>query len=286
MILAPSNTILTRAQAGYLVSNQAFGTWNGTATSANLVYALGVVPHTARAVNIYRTDWQGNQLLYPTARTNGVEYSLSLTNAYWSPINCTIAAGTIMPDGVNALAVVTANSSGNRCTAPPGTVSVVAGNRYTISYIVAPGSAGFAGLLYTDQVVAAGAIYNLSGSGSVVSTTGNGSGSAAIQELPATGQYLISLSITSGGSTSGGNPGVGIGVSDGSTYSYSVLPSASSGSINAGFAQIEEGNVATSRINTTGSPLTLTDYTLTGTTVNLAQAPASTAVTNATFYAT
>ena len=36
--------------------------------------------------------------------------------------------------------------------------------------------------------------------------------------------------------------------------------------------------------NGTATPVTLTDYSLTGTTANLAQAPAATATTTATFY--
>ena len=52
-------------------------------------------------------------------------------------------------------------------------------------------------------------------------------------------------------------------------------------------AEGNSGGAPTAYIaNSTIGSLTLTDYTLSGTTVNLAQAPASTAVTNATFYAT
>ncbi len=50
--------------------------------------------------------------------------------------------------------------------------------------------------------------------------------------------------------------------------------------MNFGYAQAEVGDIATSRINTTAAPVTLTDYTLTGTTVNLAQAPGAPATTD------
>ena len=52
MIQTQSNLALSYAQAGYLVNNQQFGTWNGTATSAGLVTQYGKTPNTARAVNI------------------------------------------------------------------------------------------------------------------------------------------------------------------------------------------------------------------------------------------
>ena len=273
-----------RRYGGRFVPLTQFGTWNGTATSAQLVDQFGNPVNSAQPSAIYRTDWQGRQLLYPTARTNRVEYSTDLTNTWWGPTNCTVAAGTIKPDGVNVLDVITATTTGNRVTSSPATVVVTLGEIITLSCLAAPGTVNYAGLIYTDGVTNTGCILDLTGNGSVISTTGAPIGATC--QLIATGLYECSMTLTVGASTGGGYPQMGVGVSDGSTYSSGFYPSASSGAINAGFMQCEAGSVPTSRINTTTSPLNLTDYTLAGTTVNLAQAPASTAVTNATFYAT
>ena len=281
MIIAPSNTVLTRVQAGQLVNNVPFGTWNGTATAASLVNNYGSTPNAARGVNIWRTDWQGRQLLYPTARTNVLFYSLDLGNLYWGTANGTLAVGTIKPDGTNPLYTLTASSGGNR-TQTNGTITIVAATRYTYSFIAAPGSASYIGISYQDGVNAAGAIISLPGG--VVSVTNASTGgncSASYIALPG-GLFLVSLSVTAGSASTV----VGAGVSDGSTYSGAIYPAATSGSMNFGYAQAEVGDIATSRINTTAAPVTLTDYTLSGITVNLAQAPASTAITDATYYAT
>ena len=56
--------------AGYLVDNQQFGTWNGTATSADLVNQNGKIPNSARAVNITLNG----TLYYPST-----DYTLSGT---------------------------------------------------------------------------------------------------------------------------------------------------------------------------------------------------------------
>jgi hypothetical protein len=59
--------------------------------------------------SIYRQDWQGNQLMYATPRTNLVKYSQDFTNAAWLKQNA----------GVGVAPVVT----GNYATAPDGTMT-------------------------------------------------------------------------------------------------------------------------------------------------------------------
>ena len=112
MIQSQSNPALSYAQAGYLVNNQQFGAWNGTATSAGLVTQYGKTPNTARAVNIYRNDWQGNQLLYPTARTNLSHYATDATN--WSLYNCTLGVAITAPAGPASPTTSSAAASAER----------------------------------------------------------------------------------------------------------------------------------------------------------------------------
>ncbi len=282
MILAPSNTILTRAQAGYLVSNQAFGTWNGTATSANLVNALGVVPNTARAVNIYRTDWQGQQLLYPTARTNDA-YQSTLA-ARWVTVGATIGAtGVLAPDGSsNAYTVTEDTSTGSHQWALVG-MTVASASPYPVSAFVKRSSGVrnvHVGIYEPSGNTVAVINWDLD---TLTGADGGSSGGASTSGWYVTalgGGYYKVGAIAQNTQNSTNLQAYWKLLQGTSTSDYAG--DGTSGLDFFGFMCGAQGVY----IPTTGAPVTLTDYTLTGTTVTLAQAPASTAVTNATFYAT
>ena len=255
MIQTQSNLALSYAQAGYLVDNQQFGTWNGTATSAGLVTQYGKTPNTARAVNIYRTDWQGRQLLYPTARTNFIGEAIPGGGGFWgSDANTTVTlnAGTA-PDGSSTATELTISSAG------PGGIYIFPhavfpaipnppNGLVTLSlWMMAVGSPCTVGL-GCDQSGGYVENHTLTLSWQRFSTTFDWTGSGDIDvviDVPASSTIMVQ------------------------------------------FAQYEVGATATAFYNPgSGLDTPITDYTLTGTTVNLAQAPASTATTNATFYAT
>ena len=253
MILAPSNTILTRAQAGYLVSNQAFGTWNGTATSANLVNALGAVPNTARAVNIYRNDWQGQQLLFPTLRQQYLDSTAPGGPGWGSTGSPTITlnaatdpAGTTLATKIVTTAVSYIYRFPTYGTPPQPSAGTLT------EYVWLKGGAGGENFYVgCDQSGATDGLVN------VVLTTSRAR-YPAIFAWSDVGSLDIVLAHIPAGVT-----------------------------IYAAFAQIEKASAPGSFIaGSVGTFPTLTDYTLSGTTVNLAQAPTSTATTNATFYAT
>lgn len=81
-------------------------TGDGSTTSVVLPSAVGYVTNVSA---MHRTDWQGRQLLYPTARTNRCMQSQSFTSAPW----VSGASGTGVTPIVND----------NYATAPDGTVT-------------------------------------------------------------------------------------------------------------------------------------------------------------------
>ena len=276
MIQSQSNPALSYAQAGYLVSNQQFGAWNGTATSAGLVTQYGKTPNTARAVNIYRTDWQGRQLLYPTARTNvqpysntfGINYQsqpVTVTDNVADPAGGTTATefswstnptvwnltnfyGTSVPAGTYVGMQIDLNLSG-----------VPAGVGILTCYVGESTSQG--GLLATFTTGASPSV-----SAGTLTPIGNGFYRWSVI-FPVSATIPNLMWVWHGYSTSGSLVLVNRMITIPSQYSESVFNG----------SYIPTPSTA---------PVTLTDYTLSGTTVNLAQAPASTATTNATFYAT
>lgn len=191
------------------------------------------------------------------SRTNLFTYSADLTNAAgWTANSCTVAnTGALATDGATTMGRITATNAGNRVNSN-GALAVSAAAAYTVSYEVAAGSSNYAGLVFAGAggtPNSCGAIFDLTGAGTVVGTTGTGSPSARIRLLT-TGRYLIELTHTTGAGQTGCEPGVG--VSDGSTYSFGVYPSATSGTVDATFAQCEAGASASSRILTTSAAVT------------------------------
>ena len=287
MIQTQSNLALSYAQAGYLVNNQQFGTWNGTATSAGLVTQYGKTPNTARAVNIYRTDWQGKQLLYPTPRTNFLGYSGQIGTVSWyyeytsGTLNSTTA-----PDGTTTATLLTDTTAAanhgvqQSVTLPAGLITesvyFKAGSLAycSLQFIIGSGGAyvyfDLSGSGSISQAPAAYGVFSLLGSSAeIVALSGGWFRCSFTVENPSSGSVEFFPQCQNAGT----GPGYYTGTGTGTIYVWG--------------GQGEFSSAPTGYIPTpTSSPVTITDYTLTGTTVNLAQAPASTATTNATFYAT
>lgn len=56
---------------------------------------------------VYRTDWQGKQLLYTTPRTNLLENSQDISASYWGKSQCTVTStNALAPDGTNTACTV------------------------------------------------------------------------------------------------------------------------------------------------------------------------------------
>lgn len=91
------------------VTDQPIGTGDGATTQFQLVRAFGAggftfvepVQNVNVLTGIYKTNWQGKQLQYATARSNLVKWSEQLENAAWDiKQRCTVTANAATaPDG-------------------------------------------------------------------------------------------------------------------------------------------------------------------------------------------
>ncbi|AOI98090.1 hypothetical protein WS66_20775 [Burkholderia sp. LA-2-3-30-S1-D2] len=80
-------------------NGEVFGTGDGVTKNFPLTYGGAQVRRVDSAA-LYRNDWQGDQPLYPTARTNILKYSEDFTQSAWTKSNVSITANaTTAPDG-------------------------------------------------------------------------------------------------------------------------------------------------------------------------------------------
>ncbi|MDR5757031.1 phage GP46 family protein [Caballeronia sp. LZ035] len=148
----------------------AFGYGDGAATQFALAPTAGPISAVVSA-QIYRNDWHGNQLLYPTPRTNRIRQSANMTVAPWQTSNGTAFIGTVTqstdiaaPDGtataVNKLVVVNNSNLGARSTH-----TAPAGQRTGSIWAYVPsGQSGVVGLWFNND-------YGDTESGSIVTTS-------------------------------------------------------------------------------------------------------------------
>jgi hypothetical protein len=62
-------------------------------------------------LSVYRKDWQGNQQLYPTSRTNQCLWSQDFSNAAWTKTTMSVATGIPDPSGGTGAQTLTATSA-------------------------------------------------------------------------------------------------------------------------------------------------------------------------------
>ena len=217
---------------GGVATSEWFGTGNGTQTGFQLLHGGSPVTSIVGTPSIYRTDWQGMQQLYATARTNLLLWSGDQTNAAWIASNVTVVGGQADPDGGTSAATVTATVA----------------NGYIYQNATVPN------LVHTNSVW----IRRKSGTGVV--------------NLFTPGQTPTPCALTS----SWQRFQVSSLPISGSTLQLGVMFAVAGDSVDVAFAQAEMGNAATGYIPTTTAPVTVTDYTLSGTgLVTLASAPVS-----------
>jgi len=241
-------SVATSAQFEIVTYETAARAYNATAGSAYYGPRFTYDPSTLSALG----------LMIEEARTNIQFYSGDLTNATgWAALSCTVANnGAAGPDGTKLMTRITSTLAGNRNQSAGTGMTTAASTTYTGSFYMRAGSSNFAGIVANGVggvPTACGAIFTLTGNGSVVSTAGTGSPAGTIKKI-ATGLYRCTLTFTTGvGQTS---TQFGAGVSDGTTYTSTIYPSAASGTIDADFAQLEVGPSETSYIPTTTASVT------------------------------
>lgn len=86
--------------SGIVASGESFGTGDGLTKSFQLQYQGRPIFQISGSPSLYRNDWQGNQLLYSTPRTNLCYLSSALDNASWGKTRCLVTPNAAQaPDG-------------------------------------------------------------------------------------------------------------------------------------------------------------------------------------------
>ena len=239
-----------------------FGAGDSATTQFQLLYH-GQPVYQVDSATLYRNDWQGNQLMYPTARTNTTTYSEQLNNAAWnagSQISVT-ANAAVSPDGNASADLLIPSTVNGQHYYRNGAMSVFpAGAKVGGSVWVKP--SGYTKLQLTFDGAAAwqGGIqpqvrYDLT-TGAI--TTQSSSVVASLIESYPDGWYRIGL-VAQNGSAGPVSTRLAIWIAD-NTGNYSFAGNGASGVLCFG-VQTEQ-DVIGSYIPTTSAAGTVTDYTL------------------------
>lgn len=233
------------------------GTGDGVTVMFPLLYQGAQVfdPQDLNVYAIFRNDWQGNQKLYPTPRTNLVQQSQNLSASPWAgsasaTVSATTYAGTV-PYYTIAKTTASAGESRNITLGQ----SFTAGQSVTLTIALRASVSSQVSIGVYGATSAYGANKDsvcvvLSGPGSVARESG---ALFTVSGLSATQDTLVQVVRTFAGNES--NSAVYV-------YPGGVNDTTSGDSVKAGRVQLEYGTGATSYIATAGAAVTTTDYTL------------------------
>jgi len=214
--------------------------------------------------SFYRTDWQGTQLLYSTARTNLCLRSQDLSTL-WALTNATLSTATTAPDGTTSLqAIVEDGTTGIHAITGPG-AAVVAATSYRLSAFFKARemtkvlfTAANTGLPSTSVAVdlVAGTATSANGSPTGIEIVNLGGGF-----------YWVAFRVVS---TGGAGSIVFYTTTDGIWANRSHAGTVGNGVYAWGAMISQEGG---SYIPTTTAPVTVTDYTISNGVITLAETP-------------
>jgi phage gp46-like protein len=234
---------------------QLFGVGDGAAAQFRLVPGASQVSNLV--AQIYRSDWQGNQLLYPTPRTNRFIQSAAFGTG-WAAARVSSVTPAPAPDGSNNAQTITTDGTGSG-TYYYQAISAVAGVPFTVRIRACAGSTNSFDIHSFTQV--GNATFTLSGQGSVSSVNGICTG-ATIVPLSLPGWYECTATFLPTATGSNNMAPVRMGQANVSATFFAP--------------QYEDAAVAGSYIPTGASAVTVTDYTLAANAViTLASAPAA-----------
>ena len=217
----------------------------------------------------YRTDWQGTQQLFSTARTNKLLFSEDLTNAAWVKSLSTIGSNAILaPDGNLTADKLIANAGASTIGADGNggvgqSATVLASNLWTLRFWAKAGEVAF---VRVREAAATGTRAKVSlTTGGVVFEVGSAASLAvsAVEDSLHPGWWIITCSRTTGGAeTSSGlsiKPGIDTGDGTSGVYVWGV--------------DLRQGAFTGGYIKTDATPVTITDYTLSNGVITLAEVP-------------
>lgn len=263
--------------AGTVVNaiNQLFAIGDGTTTTFQLTGPDHSPANSSVAVtSMYRRDWQGNQLLYATPRTNLALQSRNNGSATWSYSGASVTPGQRAPSGnTGAYALVEDVSNATHNALQIVSTGITAGAQYTYQQDIAPlGRTSAAIQISQGANIAAIGVNLLTGALLFQTLAGAWTGfSYSIVQLP-NGYWRLAVTASVVGSTA---LAMRTYAMSGASETYQGNGSAAIAIDNAQLA----AGVSASVIPTTTAPVTITDYTVTGAGVaTMGQTPLANAV--------
>lgn len=262
--------LVTLASTTNPVAAQNLGTASGSTATFAVVTPNGSTP---TVLNVWRTDWQGRQRMYSTARTNYMVRSQEVDQWFQTGttvgINAwTAADGTVTGDNLIESATTGAHQAARNFDG-------VAGQPFTYSVFFKAGTRRYIKLALNDGTTFAAAVFDTQ-TGTVFSTQ---AGAASVVSM---GGGIYRAIITGTGTTNGtGNGTIYHQMSnDGSSVSYtgdgtSYVP--------LWGGQLERSTTATSYIPTTTAAVTVTDWSQSASNVVFASNPVAGAVIEADY---
>lgn len=240
-------------------TNEPTGTGNGINTVFSLLYQ-GVPIFDPQGLNVYavyRNDWQGNQRMYPTPRTNLVQQSQNLSASPWTGSVSATASATTYAGTIPYYTLAKTTTSAYEARSITTGQAFVAGQSATLTVAlrassVSMVSVGIYGATSTWGSPSEAVCVVLSGPGTISIVPSAGS-LFTISGLSATQDTLVQITRTFAGNES--NSGVYV-------YPGGVNDVTSGDSVLAGRVQFEYGTGATSYIATAGAAVTTTDYVI------------------------
>lgn len=236
--------------------------WDGTVVPSPVLYAS--------------STWAGVDQLYPTARTNLMTNSTTVGSSGWTTSGVTVTTGQVTLDGTTTANKITATAATGYVRS--AAVTVATSTYYTDSiYVNTTGMTSTQTMRVrmvdsTTPATVRGSVdfqLNTTTSGgvtvqSLISTANAGGATFGIYPTPIAGWYRVSITVNTSTST-----GVFL----------DLLPDVTNGtgSVTAAYGMFEYGLKYTKYISTFTSTVSVTDYTLTGSTVTVPSTiPAST----------
>ena len=212
--------------------------WPKTGDAFEPIYNL----NPATPLQVYRNDWQGNQLLYPTARTNVAPNSNNF--ASWAKAQA----------GTGTAAVITAGYAAG----PDGVVGSASRVQFNQGAGVTATDYSF---IYDPVTVVTGQTYitgiwikSNTGSSQPITISIAGAGASKITYTVGIGWQLLPCNPWA---VSGASMAIYVG-------QFGDTSHAVTGDFLVAYAQLELGSIPTSYIPTTSAAVTLTDYTISG----------------------
>lgn len=248
-------------------TNEQFGIGNGVTGAFHLTVGGVPVSSNISVSSIFRNDWQGNQLLFATARTNLARSSQNWLGVGWNLRTDTATNNNAgAPDGSATLNKITISTS-NTGHAQSQDIAGVPNGIAAMSVYVVPGGAPFTSVWLADQLASGspqwGVVLNtsgqvtfnngtLAGGQAVITPMGGGVFKVSIQGTITAGTARCVTAFSNSATSAISNTYTGNGTDNYSAWGLMF-------SAGVGIAQLG------SYIATTTAAVTVTDYTLSAT---------------------